>query len=120
MADAVVLVDDLFFQAKILETAKQTGVQVAACGTVSALLAEMAKAPPRLVIIDLNARSRPVEGLTQIRSAAQKTPIVAFLSHVQTDLAAQAQAAGCNSVMPRSQFTRDLATILTSAKSQSA
>lgn len=120
MADVVVLVDDLFFQAKILEVAKHAGVGVTVCGTVAALLAELASRPARLVILDLNARCRPVEALTHIRSAAVGAHLIAFLSHVQTDLAARAQAAGCNSVMPRSQFSRDLATILTNAKSESA
>lgn len=120
MAQVLALVDDLFFQAKILETAKHAGVNVLVCGTVSALICEMAKAPPQLVVIDLNARGRPLEALTQIRSGAHKAPVVAFLSHVQTDLAAQARAAGCNEVMPRSQFARDLATILGRAKSESS
>ena len=120
MAQVLALVDDLFFQAKILETAKHAGVNVLVCGTVSALICEMAKAPPQLVVIDLNARGRPVEALTQIRSGAHKAPVVAFLSHVQTDLAAQARAAGCNEVMPRSQFARYLATILGRAKSESS
>jgi hypothetical protein len=42
--------------------------------------------------------------------------VVGFLSHVQTDLAAQARAAGCDEVMPRSAFTQNLAAILTAAK----
>jgi len=42
--------------------------------------------------------------------------VVAFLSHVQTELAAQARAAGCNEVMPRSSFTQSLAALLSSAK----
>lgn len=118
MAQVLALIDDLFFQAKILETAKHAGVQVLVCGTVSALICEMAKARPQLVIVDLNARGRPAEALTHILSGAQKAPVVAFLSHVQTDLAAQARAAGCSEVMPRSQFVRDLATILERAKSE--
>jgi hypothetical protein len=36
---------------------------------------------------------------------------------VQTDLAAQARAAGCQQVLPRSKFTADLAEILRRAKS---
>jgi hypothetical protein len=41
------------------------------------------------------------------------------LSHVQVDLAAEARAAGCTEVMPRSKFTQHLATILGHAKSHS-
>jgi len=43
-------------------------------------------------------------------------PIVGFLSHVQTDLAEKARAAGCTEVLPRSQFTAKLADILSRAK----
>jgi hypothetical protein len=42
--------------------------------------------------------------------------IVAFLSHVQVELAAQARAAGCSEIMPRSAFTQNLAAILQVAK----
>jgi hypothetical protein len=38
------------------------------------------------------------------------------LSHVQTQLAAQAQAAGCNEVLPRSSFTQNLAAILSASE----
>jgi hypothetical protein len=42
---------------------------------------------------------------------------VGFLSHVQTELAEKALAAGCQEVLPRSKFTADLAEILGRAKS---
>jgi DNA-binding NarL/FixJ family response regulator len=117
MAQVLALVDDLFFQAKILETAKHVGVAVRACATPDALFETMAQDRPNLIVVDLNARSRPVEALGRIQAAAGGIPVVAFLSHVQADLAQQARAAGCERVMARSQFTRDLATILAQAKS---
>lgn len=120
MAQVLALVDDLFFQAKIMETARHAGVDLRVCGTAEALLNEVAQRSPKLILVDLNARSRPVESLAQIESAARGAQIIAFLSHVQTDLAAQARAAGCSAVMPRSQFSRDLATILARVKSESS
>lgn len=117
MPQVLALLDDLFFQAKIMETAKHVGVTVRAYTTPDALLAEMAQEKPKLLVIDLNARSHPVEWLTRIHANADGVPVVAFLSHVQTDLAQQARAAGCQRVMARSQLTRDLATILAQAKS---
>ena len=118
MAYALALIDDLFFHAKVQETAKHLGVALRICTTPEALLAEIAKEPPKLLLIDLNARSNPVGVIEQLQVNASKIPITAFLSHVQTDLAARARSAGCTEVMPRSQFTRDLATILSRAKSQ--
>jgi DNA-binding NarL/FixJ family response regulator len=117
MADVVALVDDLFFQAKLLETAKQVGVEFRACATPDALDAEIARSAPRLVVVDLNAQAEPFTALERLHASGSKIPLVAFLSHVQVDLAERARAAGCRDVMPRSKFTQNLATILARAKS---
>jgi len=118
MAAVVALVDDLFFQAKLLETAKQLGVDLRTCVTPDALVAEVAKESPGLVIVDLNARANALEAIERVRSAGGSIPLIGFLSHVQVDLAERARAAGCSNVMPRSKFTRELATILRGAKSE--
>src|SRR5271170_3013900 len=112
MAHVVALVDDLFFQVKIAEAAKQLGVEFRACSTADALVAEVAKGAAKLVVVDLNARSQPIEAIERLHAMGLAIPLVAFLSHIQQDLAERARAAGCREVMPRSKFTRDLATIL--------
>ena len=117
VAQIVAFVDDLFFQAKILETAKHVGVEVRTCTTAEALLAEIAKHSPALVVVDLNAKNKPVEAIRQVRQNSPTIPVTCFLSHVQVELAKQAHAAGCTDVMPRSKFTLHLATILGNAKS---
>ncbi|MGA8366744.1 MAG: hypothetical protein ACLQMT_02280 [Candidatus Acidiferrales bacterium] len=120
MAQVVALVDDLFFQAKLAETAKQLGVEFSACSTPDALVAEVAKGAAKLVVVDLNARDHPLEAIERLQAAGLTIPLIGFLSHVQQDLAERARAAGCREVMPRSKFTRDLATILARAKSESS
>jgi len=117
MAEVVALVDDLFFQAKLLETAKLLGVELRTCGTPDAMLAEIAHNPPRLIVVDLNARNNPLDAVERARVSAGHIPLLGFLSHVQVDLAEKARAAGCHDVMPRSKFTRDLATIFGQVKS---
>ena len=119
MAQVLALVDDLFFQAKMLETAKHVGVELRVCATPEVLVAEAAKNVTRLAIVDLNARAKPLEAIVRMQATAPGVPVVAFLSHVQVELAEAARAAGCRDVMPRSQFTRNLATILERAKSES-
>ncbi|MGA7191244.1 MAG: hypothetical protein WBY66_22305, partial [Candidatus Acidiferrales bacterium] len=119
MASVLAFVDDLFFQAKILETAKHAGVDVRTFTTADALLSEIRKQTPKLVIVDLNAHNKPLDAIESVRSAAPDVPLISFLSHVQVELAQRASAAGSSRVMPRSQFTRELATILAQAKSQS-
>jgi DNA-binding NarL/FixJ family response regulator len=115
MGRAVALMDDLFFQMKIAETAKQLGVEFKVATTGEALLS-MLDPPAKLVIIDLNARGNPVATIEHLRATQKEMRVVAFLSHVQTELAAMARAAGCADILPRSLFTRNLAAILETAK----
>ena len=120
MADAIVLIDDIFFQAKLHETAKLTGTTLETVTSGEQLVKSAAASPAALLIVDLNARKGAVEAIEQIgKSAEPSNPrrIIAFLSHVQMDLAERARAAGCREVMPRSKFTQNLAAILRGAKS---
>jgi len=122
--DVLALVDDLFFQAKLTETARKIGVTLKTVASGAALAKMLEAAPdgarvdlPRLVIVDLNARQGAVEAIEQLQRSGNPIPIIGFLSHVQTDLADRARAAGCKQVMPRSSFTANLSEILSQAKS---
>jgi DNA-binding NarL/FixJ family response regulator len=115
MGRVVALMDDLFFQVKVAETAKYLGLELKVAANGDALLGLLEPAP-NLVIVDLNACSEPLAAIERLRAAQKDLRVVGFLSHVQRDLAAQAQAAGCNEVMPRSAFTQNLAAILSTAK----
>jgi CheY-like chemotaxis protein len=122
--DVLALVDDLFFQAKLTETARKIGVTLKTVASGAALAKMLEAAPdgarvdlPRLVIVDLNARQGAVEAIEQLQRSGNPIPIIGFLSHVQTDLAERARAAGCKQVMPRSSFTANLSEILSQAKS---
>ena len=128
MADAIVLIDDLFFQAKLLETAKLTGISLQTVATGEQLLKAAAANPAALVIVDLNARQGSLDAVEQlckenlepgVESNGPGNPrrVIGFLSHAQTELAERARAAGCQDVMPRSKFTQNLAAILRGAKS---
>jgi CheY-like chemotaxis protein len=115
MGGVVALMDDLFFQMKLAETAKQLGVEVKVATNGDALLGLM-ESGPTLVIVDLNSRSQPLQAIEKLRQTKSDIHVVGFLSHVQRELAEQAQAAGCNEVLPRSSFTQNLAAILSAAR----
>ena len=115
MGRVVALMDDLFFQMKVAETAKHLGVELKVAGNADALLALLEPAP-KLVIVDLNARSQPLQAIERVRAEKNGVPVIGFLSHVQAELAAQARAAGCDQVMPRSKFTQNLPAILSAAQ----
>ena len=115
MGRVVALMDDLFFQMKLAETAKHLGVEVKVATTPEALQPLLDPAP-KLLIVDLNSRSQPIAAIQRLRADKNGVRVIGFLSHVQTELAAQARAAGCDEVLPRSAFTQNLATILAAAK----
>jgi DNA-binding NarL/FixJ family response regulator len=115
MGRVVALMDDLFFQMKMAETAKQLGLELKVVTNGDALMTLLESAP-KLVVVDLNARSQPIQAIEKLRLARKDIRVVGFLSHVQRELAAQAQAAGCDEVMPRSSFTQNLVAIMSRAK----
>jgi CheY-like chemotaxis protein len=117
VADVLALVDDLFFQAKMTETARRVGVALETVASGDALVAAAAPRMHRLVLVDLNARQGALAAVERLRASGNAQPIVGFLSHVQTELAEKARAAGCQEVLPRSKFTAELAEILGRAKS---
>jgi CheY-like chemotaxis protein len=124
MADVIALIDDLFFLAKVHETAKHTGVTLETAATGEQLLKAAAGSPAALILVDLNAKQGALDAVERLCAAngaangsGNPRRVIAFLSHVQTDLAERARAAGCQDVMPRSKFTQNLAEILRGAKS---
>jgi DNA-binding NarL/FixJ family response regulator len=115
MRRVVALMDDIFFQMKVAETAKHLGIEFKVATNTDALLS-LLEPRPQLVIVDLNARNQPIDAIVKLRAASKDIRVVAFLSHVQRELAEQAKIAGCDEVMPRSSFTQNLAEILSPAK----
>ena len=113
-ANIVALVDDLFFLAKIQETAKVVGATVVKVDTTRGSAA-IAEAQPEAIILDLGSRSLPaVDWIRTLKAdpATRAIPIIGFVSHVQEQLIADARAAGCDSVMARSAFTQQLPQLL--------
>jgi PleD family two-component response regulator len=108
-------VEDLLFRSKISETASSLGIEAAFPRNPRRLLDALRDSPPDLLVLDLNsARFEPLTLLRDVRSeeATRDIPTVGFLSHVQKDLAIAAREAGCDRVVARSAFTKDLPRIL--------
>jgi len=103
------------FRSKISETALSLGIEAAFPRNPRRLLEALRESPPDLLVLDLNsARFEPLALLQTMKSdvATRGVPTVGFLSHVQKDLAVAAREAGCNRVVARSAFTKDLPRIL--------
>ena len=126
MGKVLALVDDLVFQSKLVETARQVRVELKVFASGEQFVAEalaLTEAEPgqnslTLLLVDLNTKQAPLDAIRRLRATGLKVPIVAFLSHVQVDLAEHARAAGCSEVLPRSTFAGNVAAILSRAKSE--
>jgi DNA-binding response OmpR family regulator len=107
-------VEDLLFRSKIGETATQLGIEASFPRSPKKLEEALEASPPDLLILDLNSsRFEPLGLLRSVKSGgAADVKTVGFLSHVQKDLAVAAKEAGCDRVMARSAFTKDLPKVL--------
>jgi hypothetical protein len=111
-------IEDLFFLAKIQETARKIGVKVAFVKADKDIVARLADGPegsrPSLIVFDLNnVNAKPLTLIPRIKSKLKRgTSVIGFLSHLQGDLKAKAMEAGCDMVMPRSAFSQNLPNLL--------
>lgn len=115
MADVVAFVDDLMFVSRIREAAKGAGVEVSTARQVAQVLAACDEGA-RLVIMDLDSpRLDSAGALLALQARAVPVPVVGFFSHVDVEKARRAQAAGCQTVLPRSVFVQKLPSLLAPA-----
>jgi hypothetical protein len=112
-------IEDLFFLAKIQETARKLGVKVEFIkGENKEAVTRICEAPdnekPALLVFDLNnLNAKPMTLIPKFKSKFKKAvSIIGFLNHLQGDLKMKAVEAGCDSVMPRSAFSQSLPILL--------
>ncbi len=104
----VATVEDLFFRSKIDATARNLNVPVRFVERKD-LTAVCQEGKTAAVLLELSNGS----SLDAIRALRQNpkckdVPVIGFLSHVDRDLAREAESAGVTQVMPRSQFAETL------------
>ncbi len=111
-------IEDLFFQAKIQETARKLGVKVEFVKGDKDSVAKLSDVPdaerPALLVFDLNnLNAKPMTLIPKFKAKLKKaTSIIGFLNHLQGDLKIKATEAGCDTVMPRSAFSQSLPSLL--------
>ncbi len=110
-------IEDLFFMAKIQETARKLNVKVEFVKSDKDLMDKMhqnGEEKPSLIIFDLNNNGvKPLVLIPKLKSKLKKgTSIIGFLSHVQGDLKQKAHEVGCDMVLPRSAFSQNLPQLL--------
>ena len=112
MAETILLlVPDLFFQARIETAARRMGMKVLKAADWRGALEVAKKTPPAGVVVDLGAPAAagPFKFLEKRKSdkalAAMKT--LGFLDHVRADLAEKARKAGCSTVVSKNALSLD-------------
>ena len=111
-------IEDLFFIAKISETARKLGVKIAFVKNdkeaIASLVGGEEEDRPGLIVFDLNnANAKPLTLIPKLKTKLKRsTSIIGFLSHLQGDLKAKAVEAGCDTVMPRAAFSQNLPNLL--------
>ena len=113
-AKVVAIVPDLFFAAKISGTAKQVGATLEFANSEQDLLTK-GRDFAALIILDLNANGfDPVSLIGKLKTDPDttRTPLVGFVQHEMSELIEAARAAGCDQVLTRNAFSKDLPEIL--------
>ncbi|HNJ71390.1 MAG TPA: hypothetical protein PL129_02755 [bacterium] len=112
----LLFIEDILFLSKIKTQARALGIQTVVADKANENVRELFLAQSyRKIFVDLNIQKRDPFALIRLLKAdsvAMSIPIIAFFSHVQTELAQKASEAGCDSVMPRSQFSAHLNDLL--------
>ena len=102
---------DLFFGARIVETARHTGAAVVQVR--EDLAGAVVREQPDLVIVDLNADALdPVAAIAAIRGAAPHLRIAGFVRHEDAELIRAAREAGASEVHARGAFSARLPALL--------
>jgi CheY-like chemotaxis protein len=111
-ADGLVLCDDLIFFSRIAGAARAAGLSVRQVKTTAELIALAREHAPGGVILDLQNPGLELPALlAELRAACPAMPrVIAYGSHVEAEVLRAARQAGCDRVMPRSQFVAELET----------
>jgi hypothetical protein len=110
MADVVYFVRDMMFTSKIREVAAQLGLTVQNAPDPAALARGAVGA--KLVILDLRL-DRALDALDALAAdpAIASVPRVGFVDHEKVDVMDAARAKGCQRVMTKGQFAKELPTL---------
>jgi hypothetical protein len=110
----ILLCRDLIFTTKIQGTARALDYRIEVIGDVAKAKVGIESLHPRVVLIDLTAGDLSTSAAISeyLALAGPETWLVAFGPHVEALALAEAKAAGCQVVLPRSKFAGDLPTLL--------
>jgi hypothetical protein len=116
----ILLCRDLIFTTKVQGTAQALGYHLVVISDVLSAKSAIGSLHPQVIFIDLTAGtlSDPDVVRDYVKLAGPDVWLVAFGPHVEEEALANAKAAGCQVVLPRSKFAGNLPTLMQSYYSQ--
>jgi len=118
--EVVVFVEDVFYTAKIRETARSVARDVRFIRDHQALEKRFTSPAPGMIIMDLNAEAlHPMDMLRKIKEHPEwrTAKIVAYSSLARAELMQEANELGAEVVLPKGTFTQQLTELLQTAPS---
>jgi DNA-binding response OmpR family regulator len=103
--------DDLIFTSKVTATARAKGLTVTVVRSATDAVRWAAEVSPRCVLVDLHNPGLDLPRLlADLRGTGEMPRVIGYGSHVDVETLKAARRAGCDRVMPRSQFVEELET----------
>jgi CheY-like chemotaxis protein len=104
---------DLVFSSRLAGAGQRLGMQVSAVSSLDAAAARVNGDSVRLVILDLSsANVDPQVVVARLRESQPALAVIAYAPHVHEDRLRAAADAGCNEVLTRGQFDRQMEDLL--------
>ena len=117
MQKILVIATNLFFLPRIQNMAVPSGCDTRQVMTIDRLNEEMADGGTVLVLVDLEADADFWEEAvkTVLASGESRPQVVGYGGHTNTEMLQRAKEAGCDLVLTKGQFSRDLAKLIADA-----
>ncbi|MBI2479917.1 MAG: response regulator transcription factor [Planctomycetia bacterium] len=104
------LTKDLFFSSRVCSLARDAGATI---DIVASIDSYCATGDTTVAIVDLSLPQLDIAAtVDKLREVARNAKIIAYGPHVDTAKLSAAKQAGCDAVLPRSQFDQQIAAIL--------
>lgn len=112
----ILLVDDLFFRARLEDAVRQAGGQPVMTENTEGFLRAMDTTLPVLALVDLHIAAQWDEAfrLCRLRPHTRAVPLYGFGRHTDVDTLTRARAAGADQAWARSRLVQELPALLTS------
>ncbi len=110
----LLLTDDMIFSSRITGTAQALGLEIKPMKSIESLKTLARERNPTCLIIDLShPELQLVKLIRDLKESSSPMPrLVAYGSHVDSATLRAAREAGCDVVLPRSQFVEQLSSQL--------